>query len=279
MEESGKLYNTRELLEADVVELATGSLVGTVAETIVNVAAGTVEFVGILPVQWYRPGLLLRSADIVGYDENTLLIKSRDRLLDYKESRIKKDCAASSVISTLTLIDQEGHVYGRPVGAVFDGTGRITAFEAEKELVVHMVALDRIVAVGDRFIVVSVRGSCSPKDADEDGKPEPAGELKPQAGAPPEDERAAASQRLELEDDSDLQSRYRERQIEYLLGKRSPMTLNGRDGSPLLKIGDTLTSKSISQLIDEGLLDQVFMALTVDRDSLKVEEDMEEALS
>jgi uncharacterized protein YrrD len=278
MEESAKLYNTRELLKADVVELATGSLVGTVAETIVNTAAGTVEYVGILPAQWYMPGLLLRAAEIIGFDENILLIKSRDRLLDYKESRIKKDCAASSDISALTLIDQEGHVYGKPVGAVFDPTGRIIAFEAEKDLVVHVVELGRIVAVGDRFIVVSLRGAREAGTGEDGGTPKPA-EAPKQRAVPDESERVAASPRLELEDDSDLQTKYRERQFEYLLGKRSPMTLNGRGGTPLVKMGETLTSKAISVLIGEGLLDQVFMALTVDRGSLKAEDDLEEALS
>lgn len=278
MEEGVKLYNTRELLKADVVELATGSLVGTVAETIVNTAAGTVEYVGILPAQWYMPGLLLRAADIVGFDENILLIKSRDRLLDYKESRIKKECATSSGISALTLIDQEGHVYGKPVGAVFDPTGRITALEAEKDLVVHVVELGRIVAVGDRFIVVSLHGESVAGTGDDGGKPKPV-EAPRKQPAPGEGERVAATPRLELEDDSDLQTKYRERQIEYLLGKRSPMALNARNGTPLVKVGETLTSKSVSLLIDEGLLDQVFMALTVGRGSLKAEDDMEEALS
>jgi len=268
MQEHGKIYNTRDLLKAEVVDLESGSVLGTVIEAILSTRKATVEFLGVLPVEWHKTGLLLRTGDIVGFDESVILIPSAERLVSYTEKQIKKDFVSYSELNRHTLIDQKGQVYGNPVGVIFNQSGRIIALEAEKDLVVQMVTLSGIVAVGPRYTVVNV----GPETRLE-AKPAqpPAGKKTPD----PVILQAAAGEVVEeAKDDSgngeDEPSSplYRERQIRYMLGKPSPVTLNGRSGTPVVTSGETISSAVINRLIEEGLLSQLFIALTVDRDHL-----------
>lgn len=268
MQEHGKIYNTRDLLKAEVVDLESGSVLGTVIEAILSTGEATVEFLGILPTEWHKTGLLLRTDDIVGFDESVILIPSAERLVSYTEKQIKKDFVSCSELNRLTLIDQKGQVYGNPVGAIFNQSGRIIALEAEKDLVVQMVTLSGIVAVGPRYAVVNV----SPETELE---AEPA-RLPAREEAPkPVILEAVAGEVVEAAEDDSGNGEdeppsvlYRERQIRYMLGKPSPVTLNGRLGAPVVTSGETISSAVINRLIEEGLLSQLFIALTVDRDHL-----------
>jgi len=269
MQEHGKIYNTRDLLKAEVVDLESGSVLGTVIEAILSTGEATVEFLGILPTEWHKTGLLLRTGDIVGFDESVILIPSAERLVHYTEKQIKKDFVSCSELNGLTLIDQKGQVYGNPVGAIFNQSGRIIALEAEKDLVVLMVTLSGIVAVGPRYAVVNVS---------------PEAELEAEPAQPPAREEApepvvlqdVAEEVMDAADEDDSGNGedepssilYRERQIRYMLGKPSPVTLNSRLGAPVVTSGETISSAVINRLIEEGLLSQLFIALTVDRDHL-----------
>lgn len=268
MQEHGKIYNTRDLLKAEVVDLESGSVLGTVIEAILSTGEATVEFLGILPTEWHKTGLLLRTGDIVGFDESVILIPSAERLVHYTEKQIKKDFVSFGELNLLTLIDQKGQVYGNPVGAIFNQSGRIIALEAEKDLVVQMVTLSGIVAVGPRYAVVNL----SPTTELE---AEPAQPSAREETPEPVILEAVAGEVVEaVEDDSgngeDVPSSvmYRERQIRFMLGKPSPLTLNGRSGTPVVTSGETISSAVINRLIEEGLLSQLFIALTMGRDHL-----------
>jgi len=269
MEEHAKTYNTRDLLNAEVVELATGSVLGTVIEAILSVRKSSVEYLGVLPAEWYQPGLLLRTGDIMGFDESVLLVPGADRLLPYYDKQIKKDFVPTSGLTRLILIDQQGQVYGRPVGAVFDRSGLIVAMEAEKDLVVQAVQLAEIVAVGDRYVVIRVgpRGETTGRAQPRKATPERGvvSDVAPDIIPAPEDDSGNG-------ENGPVSLMYRERQIRYMLGKPAPLTLSGRSGQPVITSGETITSAVVNRLIEEGLLNQVFIALTVDRGQLPPEE-------
>jgi uncharacterized protein YrrD len=260
MEEQVKTYNTRELLKADVVELASGSVVGRVVEAVVNTRSGAVEYLGVRPVQWHKPGALLKTSDIIGFDESVLLVSSESVLAAYNPKIHEKHTVTCSELRTLILLDHEGHVLGNPTGCFFSPDGKIVAFEAEKDLVVHVVHLGRIVGVGERYFIVDTRISQAP--------PSYSGIESPSFPLP--DEQAAAAHPLFPKADAgdnggngDLAAKYRERQIQYILGKISPLTLSGKNGSPIISMGEIITSSVVSRLVEEGELNQVFIALTV----------------
>ncbi len=258
MEEHGKTYNTRELLKADVVELTSGSVVGSVAEAIVNTQLGIVEFLGIRPAQWHEPGLLLKTADILGFDDSVLLIHDGSALAAFNEGMGEARYVTCTEIYRLTLIDNEGHVLGRPVGCVISASGHIVALEAEKDLVVHFVSLGRIIAVSQRFVVADL-------------KQQPG---HGQRGAAPRREGRAGESAVRLAQEEDvatddnsrhgsIAAKYRERQVQLMMGKVSPVTLNGKNGHPIVSPGETITGRVINRLIDEELLNDLFIALTV----------------
>lgn len=268
MEEHGKTYNTRELLKADVVELKSGSVVGRVAEAIVNTRLGAVEFLGIRPAQWHEPGLLLKTADILGFDETVLLIRDCAALAPFDEGKQEAHYATCSDLYRLTLIDEEGHVLGRPVGCVFSASGHIVALEAEKELVVHFVSLGRIIAVGDRFVVADLKHQASEMNIESAGH-----------GAPKQETRAAEVAVRYPDGGGDdgssrgsIGAKYRERQVQLMLGKVSPVALNGKNGHPVISLGETITGRLINRLIDEDLLNDVFIALTVHHGHIPTDE-------
>jgi uncharacterized protein YrrD len=273
MQEHGKIYNTRDLLKAEVVDLQSGSVLGTVIEAILSTGKATVEFLGVLPAEWHKTGLLLRTDDIVGFDESVILISSAERLVNYAEKHIKKDFVSCSELNRLTLIDQKGQVYGNPVGVIFNQAGRIIALEAEKDLVMQMVTLEGIAAVGERYAVVEVS-----TEAELEAEPKQVAERReaPEAAVL---EDATAELLDSAEDDSGNGEDtppagvYRERQIRYMLGKPSPVTLNGRTGMPVVTSGETISSAVINRLIEEGLLSQLFVALTVGREALSSSDD------
>ncbi len=272
MDEQGKTYNTRDLLRAEVVELASGSVLGSVVEAILSTRKAIVEYLGILPVEWFRPGLLLRTEDIVGFDESVILVPSAEHLITYNEKQIKKDFLSCSELKRLTLIDQKGQVYGNPVGAVFNHFGRIIALEAEKDLVVQMIMLQDVIAVGSRYLVVHVSAEENLRAAPEakvSGKDSRAPRMV--EGVP--EERLVTAKEDDAGNGGDGQASvlYRERQIRYMLGKPSPLSLNGRSGSPIVTAGETISSSIINRLIEEGLLNQIFIALTVERGQIPEE--------
>lgn len=273
MQEHGKIYNTRDLLKAEVVDLESGSVLGTVIEAILSTGKASVEFLGVLPAEWHKTGLLLRTGDIVGFDESVILISSAERLVGYAEKHIKKDFVSCSELKRLTLIDQNGQVYGNPVGVIFNQSGRIIALEAEKDLVMQMVTLESIVAVGTRYAVAKVSA-----EAELEAEPVQSSERR-EVSETTLMEDATAEVLDAAEDDSgngeDTASTgiYRERQIRYMLGKPSPVTLNGRAGTPVVTSGETISSAVINRLIEEGLLSQLFVALTVAREALSAGED------
>ncbi len=270
MEEHAKTYNTRELLKADVVELASGSVVGRVVEAVVNTRSGAVEYLGVRPVQWHRPGVLLKTSDIIGFDESVLLVSSENVLAAYNPKLHEKNCITCSDLYSLVLIDHEGHVLGNPVGCVFSPAGNIIAIEAEKDLVVHVVSLGRIVAVGDRFVVVDIRERHEPPPFTESAR----------SAAPLLREHAPAMSHppaAEIDADNNgghdsLAAKYRERQVQFMLGKTSPLTLNGNNGNPIISIGETITGPVVNRLVEEGVLNQVFVALTVSRGRVSADE-------
>lgn len=269
MEEHGKTYNTRELLKADVVELKSGSVVGRVAEAIVNTRLGTVEFLGIRPEQWHDPGLLLSTADILGFDETVLLIRDGALLAPFDDSKREAQYATCTDLYKLTLIDDEGRVLGRPVGCVFSASGHIVALEAEKDLVVHFVSLGRIIAVGDRFVVADLKQQASEMHIDTTGH-----------GVPKHETRAAEVAVRYPDGGGDdgngsrgsIATKYRERQVQLMLGKVSPVTLNGKNGQPIISMGETITGRIVNRLIDEDMLNDVFIALTVHHGHIPTDE-------
>jgi uncharacterized protein YrrD len=273
MEELGKTFNTRELLKADVVELATGSVVGRVVEAIVNTRLGIVEYLGVRPMQWYRPGVLLKISDILGFDESVLLIRSESVFSPFDAKQHARNSITCSELYSLTLIDQVGHVLGNPVGAVFSPAGRILAIEAEKDLVVHIINLGRIIAVGDRFVVVDLMLRNEPppangaNNADSSVAAKDAGASENKAQAAAEDDGANDNGGRDS-----LAAKYRERQMHFMLGKTSPLTLNGKNGSPIISLGETITGPVVNRLVDEGVLNEVFVALTVQRGRIPTDE-------
>jgi uncharacterized protein YrrD len=273
MEELGKTYNTRELLKADVVELATGSVVGQVVEAIVNARLGVVEYLGVRPVQWHRPGVLLKTGDILGFDESVLLIRSESAFSPFDPKQHERNAITCSELYALTLIDHEGHVLGNPVGIIFSATGRILAIEAEKDLVVHVINLGRILAVGDRFVVVDMMLRKEPRGGEDNGSP---------AGTPAVHEADANAHLSHAPADDvnpndngghdSLAAKYRERQVQFMLGKISPLTLNDKNGSPVISLGETITGPVVNRLVEEGVLNEVFVALTVQRGRIPTDE-------
>lgn len=266
MEERGKTYNTRELLKADVVELTSGSVVGRVAEAIVNTQLGVVEFLGIRPMCWHEPGLLLNTAEILGFDETVLLIREAGILKAFGGPKLAPHYVTCGEIYGLNLIDTEGRVLGRPVGCVFSASGHIIALEAEKDLVVHFVSLGRIIAVGDRFVVADLMRQAG------DAKPAPL-----QREARPAAEVSASAAPGNGEEDRDwrnnsIGAKYRERQIQLMLGKPSPVTLTAKNGQPVITVGETITGRAINRLIDEELLNDLFIALTVHHGHISIGE-------
>lgn len=273
MDDHGKTHNTRELLNADVVELTSGSVVGKVAEAIINTRTGTIEFLGIRPAQWHEPGLLLNTADILGFDETVLLIRDFALLVPMDEGKQEAHYETCSDLYRLTLIDVEGHVLGRPVGCVFNASGHIVALEAEKDLVVHFVSLGRIIAVGNRFVVADLKQQ--PGHSERAGLPtEHSAALKREGRA------GEISVRLTKEEDAgddngrhgSIGAKYRERQVQLMLGKVSPIALNGKSGQPVISLGETITGRIINRLIDEDLLNDVFIALTVHHGHIPTDE-------
>lgn len=263
MQERAKTFSTRQLEGAEVVELVSGKVVGSLMEAIIN-PAGRVEYLGILPQVWHEGGMMLSPSDILGFDDGVVLIERASCTTSYRQAKLKKSCFTTKELRQRVVIDRTGHVHGKPVAAIFDSSGRILEFEIDKDLVLHSLPVAKIIAVGPKYIVVELTREGA-AEAQEPAPPEQVVEMPPERRQAKPESRVASSGDGEtlaaaLNDESDLEV-LRDRQLEFVLGKQSPITLQNPSGETVVEAGQVLTSPILNRLVEEGLLQQVFMSL------------------
>ncbi|OPX22250.1 MAG: hypothetical protein B1H03_04895 [Planctomycetales bacterium 4484_113] len=263
MQERAKTFSTRELEGAEVIELVSGKVVGSLLEAIIN-PSGRVEYLGILPQAWHKGGTVLSPRDILGFDDGVLLIERASRLTSYQQAKLKKSFFSTKELKQRIVIDRTGHLHGKPVAAIFEANGLITELEVDKDLVLHTLPIASIIAVGPKYIVVDLAEE-GEAEAAEPPSPKKVVEMPTEKQEAKPASRVAASRNgddLEVALSGDSEPRTgREEQLEFILGKHSPLTLETPSGDTVVKAGQVLTFPILNRLMEEGLLQQVFIAL------------------
>jgi len=263
MQERAKTFSTRQLEGAEVVELVSGKVVGSLVEAIIN-PVGRVEYLGILPETWHKGGNVLSPGDIIGFDDGVVLIERASTLTSYQQAKLKSNYFTTKELRQRTVIDRSGHLHGRPVAAIFEANGRITELEVDKELVLDTLSIASIIAVGPKYIVVELAAGRETAAAGPHS-PERVVELPSEKREDAPESRVAAEGNGEdlviaLSEESQPASA-REQQLEYVLGKKCPLTLRTASGETVVKAGQVLTSPLLNRLMEEGFLQQVFLAV------------------
>ncbi len=278
-----RTLSSRALTGAEVVELLSGAVLGTVFDTLIDADTFKVKYLGILPASWYQGGTVLAVDKVLGFDERVLLIEKASHLgsLQDKEQK-KQNLLGMRELNSRNVIDTSGILHGRILGLVFRKDGEITGIEVEKEVLEREIPIRRIVAVGERYVIVElaeakegeegVSGETKKADAGRDEGSEFTGAKPLRVATPASDSTPKKPPRAEAPSDGRTSlsevmpfSQVRGRKLENIIGKASPLTIMNERGETLVNMGDVLSPTVINKLLEEGLLGELFQALPDDR--------------
>ncbi len=281
MEGTLNTYSSRQLFGSEVVELLSGAVLGTVFDTLIDLDKGEAKFLGILPASWYQGGTVLSVEDIIGFDEGVLLIEKAGNLthLQSKDAKHKDRLMGVRDLVNRTVIDKSGAVYGKVLGVIFSRKGKITGLEVEKEILERTISVAKIVAIGEKYIIVDLEKEAGGgAEEDKSKEVERGGEMEAKGkkakalkvAVPHESPSAVVSARrsasargkaeMELSDLMGI-GQVKGRRLENLVDKPSPVSFFNEHGEPIVSAGERLTPNVLNKLLGEGLLQELFTAL------------------
>ncbi len=269
MSASGFLLTSRAISGAEVVELISGAVLGTVYDTLVDLDDRKVDCLGILPASWYQGGTILAVTDILGYDEGVLLIEKATDLVSprLKDVKPNKNLTGVKELTSRTVVDKAGHVYGRVLAVLFDSKGKICGLEVEKEVIERIINVDKIIAIGDKYIIVELTKESAGGEEEDKGKKVFEGETldAQKAGAL----RVASSVNSISEELSEFSQlgKFKGRRLEFYLDKPSPVSFITEGGETIVSVGERLTPYVLNRLLSEGLLQELYTVFPEEENS------------
>jgi len=286
MEGSRKSLSSRSLIGAEVIELVSGAVLGSVYDSLIDLDSFEVAYLGLIPAYWYQGGTVLPISHIRGFDENVVLIERASQLVSLQGKESSKDKKALVGVRHLQgriVVSSSGDVIGGLLGISFDRSGKILGVEVEKEVLQKNLAITRIIAVGDKYIVVELVAegegakaggeqesgrADKPTEAD---KAKQASKLKVASPTPAKGEASdPAVRRVDLPGELSQfagTSQLKARRLDNIVGKTSPTTIVNRLGEAIVHSGDILTLSVVNRLLNEGLLSELFHAFPNDQEA------------
>lgn len=265
MEGTSSRFTSRTIEGCEVVEAVSGAVLGTVFDTLIDLEAGKLEYLGILPASWYQGGTVLPVEKVLGHDEGVLLIERASHLisLQSKESKPRKKLVGIRELRNRIVIDKSGLVYGRLLGVVFGDNGRIVGLEVEKDILERTVPVQKVIAIGEKYIIIDVakeahgigREGESEKKSEEKG-----GEVGLSQSLTAEKvvkvAKAHTGSRSDLSTISQA-SKFQRRSLEKIVNEFSPVSFVTDKGEEIVRKGERLTPMVLNRLLGEGLLHEL----------------------
>lgn len=223
------MKKTKDIIGLPVFTVVEGRQVGQVKDLVINPDEGKVEYLLVSNGRWYVGASVLPYQDVMGVGEHAVTTESENQLTSITEAVNVNSLLAKNVeLSGNRILTSRGDVLGLVNEYELDeNTGIITRLfyqPANNENAVEEIAADRVLTYGADVVVVK----------------HPDAVL---SAPPPAAHETVSSRPVTAEVDG--AALFKQRQREYLLGKKATKDIRSEEGQVIIAEGTVITNELI----------------------------------
>ena len=227
------MKKSQEIIGLPVFSIIDGIKLGQVKDLVINPEEGKVDFILVSNDSWYTGGKVLPYENVIGFGDDAVTTESDKQL-----SAINENADASSLIQkNITVkgnrvLTNQGNFIGVITEyEINEKSGKLMRLEYQTtfdEAKIEVIEGGNVVTYGAEVIVIKSQGGSNPVQAADDIKDAPANNA------------------------SDSTTLFKERQKQFLLGKKVIQDIKDEDGAVIIPEGTVITQETCNLAESKG---------------------------
>lgn len=233
------MKKSQEIIGLPVFSIVEGRKIGQVKDLVINPEEGRVEFILVGNGSWYVGAKVLPFKDVMGVGEHAVTTESENFLVAINETSTANSLLQRKIeVKGNRVLTSKGNLIGVISEYEIDeNTGKLTRLEyksALNENQIDIVQADDVLTYGSDVIVVK-ENSTNPESPQHLEYSAPEEQVPISQPSPPIQSSATAQPSV------DGTSLFKERQKQFLLGKKVIQDIKDNKGSVIIKAGSIVT--------------------------------------